>query len=108
MKSTDENVMSTTTSTSTVTSLLPGGDPFAVRPKVSSTTSGETKDMFMKLLVEQIKHQDPLNPSDGLQFVTQLAQFTQLEQTLSMSANLAAIRQDLEQSTSTAGTGGAA
>ena len=88
----------------TVTSKLPGGDPFATRPAATSTTSTETKDMFMKLLVEQIKHQDPLNPSDGLSFVTQLAQFSQLEQTLSMSANLTAIRQDLEKPAATAGT----
>ena len=56
-----------------------------------------SKNMFLQLLVAQIKNQDPLNPADGVQFLTQLAQFTQLEQTLGMSTDLAAIRQDLEQ-----------
>lgn len=56
-----------------------------------------SKNMFLQLLVAQIKNQDPLNPADGVQFLTQLAQFTQLEQTLGMSADLAAIRQDLDQ-----------
>lgn len=37
-------------------------------------------DTFMKLLVEQLKHQDPLAPQDSAQFVAQLAQFNSLEQ----------------------------
>ncbi len=48
-----------------------------------------TKEMFLKLLVTQIRNQNPLNPADGTQFLTQLAQFTELEQTI-------AIRQELE------------
>jgi flagellar basal-body rod modification protein FlgD len=31
-------------------------------------------------MVEQLKHQDPTNPTDSNQFLTQLAQFTELEQ----------------------------
>jgi flagellar basal-body rod modification protein FlgD len=53
--------------------------------------------MFLQLLVAQIKNQDPLNPADGVQFLTQLAQFTQLEQSMSMSTDLSAIRADLDQ-----------
>lgn len=34
-------------------------------------------DMFMTLLVAQIKNQDPLNPQDASQFVTQLSQLSQ-------------------------------
>ena len=56
-----------------------------------------SKKMFLQLLVAQIKNQDPLNPADSLQFVTQLAQFTQLEQTENMGADLAAVHQDLDQ-----------
>ena len=56
-----------------------------------------SKNMFLQLLVAQIRNQDPLNPADGVQFLTQLAQFTELEQTLSMSTDLAAIREDLHQ-----------
>jgi flagellar basal-body rod modification protein FlgD len=47
------------------------------------------KETFLQLLVAQIKNQDPMNPSDGTQFLSQLAQFTQLEQTMD-------IRQDVE------------
>ena len=87
-------------------------DPFATRTVKSSTDQNATKDVFLKLLVTQIKNQDPLNPSDGVQFVTQLAQFTQLEQSISLSSDVHSILQDLQkytqtadQSTQAAGTG---
>jgi flagellar basal-body rod modification protein FlgD len=59
-------------------------------------TTQVTKDMFLQLLVAQIKNQDPTNPSDGVQFLTQLAQFQQLENGLNMGADISAIRTDIE------------
>ena len=38
------------------------------------------KDDFMKLMISQLKNQDPLNPMDGTAFSAQLAQFSSLEQ----------------------------
>ncbi len=81
-------------------SVLPTGSKPSETPVTSAAPAANpavTKDMFLKLLVAQIKHQDPLNPADGVQFLTQLAQFTQVEQTLGMSTDLAAIRADLDQ-----------
>lgn len=46
--------------------------------KIESTSSD--KDMFLKLMIAQLQNQDPLNPQDGTEYVTQLAQFTTLEQ----------------------------
>lgn len=36
-------------------------------------------NMFMQLLVAQIQNQDPLNPTDGTEYVSQLAQLTQVQ-----------------------------
>jgi flagellar basal-body rod modification protein FlgD len=77
-------------------------------PSTSSTAasgaSTVTKNMFLQLLVAQIKNQDPLSPADGTQFLTQLAQFQSLEQSMNMGTDLAAIRSDLDALTG-AGTG---
>ncbi len=51
--------------------------------------SAPSEQMFLQLLVAQIKNQDPTSPSDPSQFVAQLAQFSQLEQVI-------AIRQDVD------------
>ena len=37
------------------------------------------KDAFLKLLVAQLKYQDPMNPAEGTEFVAQTAQFTTVE-----------------------------
>jgi flagellar basal-body rod modification protein FlgD len=60
----------------------------------ATDTSQVTKNMFLQLLVAQIKNQDPMSPSDGVQFLTQLAQFQQLEQSMSSGQDLSAIRSD--------------
>lgn len=54
------------------------------------------KEVFLQLLTAQMSHQNPLNPADGTEFVTQLAQFTQLEQSLDSKQELVNIRKLLE------------
>lgn len=41
---------------------------------------GLGKDAFLKILLAQMRNQDPLNPTDGTAMVAQLAQFSTLEQ----------------------------
>ncbi|MEA2410112.1 MAG: flagellar basal-body rod modification protein FlgD [Thermoleophilaceae bacterium] len=54
------------------------------QPKSATTTLG--KDDFLKLLVGQLQHQDPLQPSDDQQWIGQMAQFSQLEQVTNTAA----------------------
>jgi flagellar basal-body rod modification protein FlgD len=56
-----------------------------------STTLG--KDAFLKLLITQLQHQDPLNPADSTEFTAQLAQFSSLEQLSNVNENLASLKQ---------------
>lgn len=44
-----------------------------------SSGSSDDKDMFLQLLVAQMKYQDPMNPTDSADFLSQSAQFTSLE-----------------------------
>ncbi len=57
--------------------------------RVTSVASGlALKETFLTLLVAQIKNQNPLNPADGTEFLSQLAQFTQVEQLISIREEL--------------------
>ena len=91
---------------SSVNSLLGSSSSASSAASSSSASAGlgstvPSEGVFLQLLVSQLKNQDPLNPTDSTTFVTQLAQFSELEQVI-------AIRGDadtLAGSTSTAATG---
>lgn len=80
----------------------------AAAPTSSSPSTTPTIDplaqekTFLKLLVTQLQNQDPENPADTTQMVTQLAQFSELEQTVNMASDVAAIRAVVAPATSTA------
>lgn len=56
----------------------------------SSGTGSSTldKSSFMNLLVNQLKNQDPLSPTDNQAFIAQLAQFSSLEQMQKLNENI--------------------
>ena len=45
------------------------------------------KDDFLKLMIAQLQAQDPLQPANGTEYVSELAQFTQLEQTTNLATS---------------------
>jgi len=57
----------------------------ASQPDASSEMGQES---FLKLLVAQMQHQDPLNPQGNEEFIAQLAQFTSLEQLMGVNSSL--------------------
>jgi flagellar basal-body rod modification protein FlgD len=67
-------------------------NPLSVAPAAQSPgdkkSSGDVfgKDAFMKLLVEQMRHQSPSDASDGQQWINQMTQFSMLEQMQQQSA----------------------
>ncbi len=61
------------------------------------------KDDFLKLLMAQLTHQDPMEPMDNSQFIAQMAQFSSLEQMYNVSNGFTKMAQ-MMQSSEAAGT----
>jgi len=56
----------------------------------SNTIAAKTlgKQDFLNLLLQQLSHQDPLNPMDSTEFTTQLSQFSSLEELTNINSTL--------------------
>jgi flagellar basal-body rod modification protein FlgD len=82
---------------------------------VSSTLAGATttaqpamglgKDDFLKLLVTQLRYQDPLEPLDQNQFLAQTAQFSSLEELQSIGRSIEALKTTTANASLTQGAG---
>lgn len=69
---------------------------------VAQQKTKEDKDMFLKLLVAQLRYQDPSKPADTTQFMAQTAQFSALEamqEVASTSSSMVAAQNKLQAST---------
>lgn len=57
------------------------------KTKVPSSNSMD-KDMFMKILIAQLSNQDPTAPMEDKEFISQMAQFSSLEQMQSIGKGI--------------------
>ena len=65
----------------------------SVQAQASGTQQSQAilgKDDFLRLLITQLRYQDPLNPMKGTEFAAQLAQFSSVEQLANINSNLQA------------------
>jgi flagellar basal-body rod modification protein FlgD len=72
------NTVTGTTTTSGTTGSTAAGTTGAAKT-TTSPNDRMGKDAFLKLLVAQLKYQNPLSPMDGTQFIAQTAQLTMTE-----------------------------
>ena len=96
------------------TSPIGNGTPVTSQPSTpasSATLPGQdlaNEQTFLQLFVAQLKNQDPLNPNsqDPTQMVSELAQFSQLEQSLTLNSTVSDIDSLLSamKTSATAGT----
>jgi flagellar basal-body rod modification protein FlgD len=54
----------------------------------SPTSSLTSEQTFLQILVAQIQNQDPTNPTDPVQFVGQLTQYSELEQLININQGI--------------------
>jgi flagellar basal-body rod modification protein FlgD len=84
--------VSATTSTNATASVL--SDPTQTpQPQLPQQTLNQAD--FLKLLVTQLSAQDPLNPVSNTDFAAQMAQFSTLQATQTMQADLAGVQAGL-------------
>ncbi len=63
-------------------------NPDPNNPLIAQPEDADDSQDFMRLMIEQLKAQDPLSPMDSKEFTSQLAQLNSLEQQVQMNRNL--------------------
>lgn len=66
-------------------------DPVSLGATDPTATQDLGRDAFMQLLVTQLQNQDPTSPTSNEQFITQLAEFSALEEMQGVNENLVAL-----------------
>jgi flagellar basal-body rod modification protein FlgD len=92
-----------------VTPSIPSSSPTSGTTAASSSSTSPSstaevnEDTFLQLLVAELENQDPTNPTDSTEFVTQLAEFQELTTTMGMATSITDIQQDTDQLVTLAG-----
>ena len=67
--------------------------PMGMVPLGTAGATDEDKEMFLQLMVAQLRYQDPMNPADSSEFLSQNAQFTALEKMQAVADQTAQVLQ---------------
>jgi flagellar basal-body rod modification protein FlgD len=94
--------MTPTSSNGTSTAPASSGSQSSSQSSNAALNSLGSEQTFLQLLVAQLENQDPTAPQDGTQFVSQLAQFSSLEQEIQMRTDLDSINSTLTADAATA------
>jgi len=68
------------------------------KPKTVNKNGDLGKDAFIQLLVTQLQNQDPLDPVDDKEFISQMAQFSALEQMQNLNTSFKDMQKSFEDS----------
>jgi len=68
-------------------SSVPIGDTAATTADTSGTASLLQPNTFLSLLVDELKYQDPLDPTNSSDFMNQIAELSQVEQLQTVSSS---------------------
>jgi flagellar basal-body rod modification protein FlgD len=80
-----------------------GTTPSSNATNPSNGSGGVTTDEFLQLLVAEVQNQDPTSPMDGTTFLTQLAEFQQVEQGVTLNQDVSGILTDTNTIAASAG-----
>ena len=92
--------MAETTATNSATSNTISSDYYLANKKSDKKTGNSSldKDAFMQLLVTQLQNQDPTSPMDDKEFISQMAQFSSLEQMQNVAKSIDSLSEIAKQS----------
>src|ERR1700722_6946509 len=68
-------------------SRVPAGDPASSSSDTSGVASLLAPDTFLNLLVDELKYQNPLDPTSSADFMNQIAELSQVEQLQTVSSS---------------------
>lgn len=69
----------------------PAPQPVTNTGEAATNAFGLSFDALLKIILTQLTYQDPLKPMDNFEFVSQLAQFSQIQQAQTMNDRLEAL-----------------